>query len=137
MSHRPALAAFAALLFAGATAIASAATQEFDIKVPVTVKALSTAQSLTVFCAVGGANMAYSTATGDATNSTGKGSTRVQYSPTGPTPMDVVVVVTDQGTTGPAGSGAGAGKGPLRNYLCWGKFEGITTPVNFISGAIK
>jgi hypothetical protein len=138
MNRRPVFAAFAALLFAGATAIASAATpsatQEFDIKVQLTVTALTVAEGITVTCAVGPANMAYETSTGDASNSTGKGSTHVQYSPT--TPMSVVVVVTDQ--AGPTAGGAGGGAGRVeKHYLCWGKFDKTTTPVNFISGIIK
>jgi len=137
MSRKPIFAVFAALLFAGATASAYAATQEFDIKVPLSVKALSAPEAITVSCAVGGANMAYSTATGDATDSTGKGSTKVTYSSLTGASMDVVVVVTDSGpAAGSPGAGAGAGK-VQKQYLCWGKLEKSTTPVNFISGQIK
>jgi hypothetical protein len=51
--------------------------------------------------------------------------------------MNVVVVVTDSGpANGSPGAGAGAGK-VQKQYLCWGKFQLTTTPVNFISGVIK
>jgi len=128
-----------AFAFAGATA-AFAVTQEFTITVPLTLKSAmvgpgSAPQGITISCAVGRGNLAYSTADSSATGANGLGSTHVNVPP-GPTkPLDVKVVVTDSPPTDP-GSGLPTGKGPTQ-YLCWGKLDKGTTPVNFISGEIK
>jgi hypothetical protein len=137
--NRPLIAATLAFGFtlAGASAVL-AATQEFTITVPVTVKGLGTGTGgaakvgITVSCAVGRGNLAYSTADGSATGANGLGSTHatVPANASG----DVKVVVTDSPPADLA-TGQASGKGPSQ-YLCWGKLDQGTTPVNFISGNI-
>jgi hypothetical protein len=137
MIRRSIAAIFAgAFVLAGAVA-AFAATQEYDITVPVTLKNLKAAlpAGITISCAVGRGNtLAYSTASGGATGATGSGSTHSSLgSPDGKLPpvTDVVVVVAEEQTT--LGSLASVGV----QYLCWGKLDKGTTPVNFINGNVK
>jgi hypothetical protein len=133
-----------ALTFAIAGAgAAMAATQEFTFTVPLTLKGLTGPGStgvvppggITVSCAVGRGSLAYSTAEGSATGANGLGSTKVNLAGLVKFPMDVKVVVTDTAPTDPQ-TGVATGKGASQ-YLCWGKLDKGTTPVNFISGDIK
>jgi hypothetical protein len=140
MSRRPVIAILAAVFVAGLAAAASAATQEYHITVPLTLKglpAIGTNRSITVSCAVGPASMSYSTGTGDATGSTGTGSTQAKLplSQPGGMSQDVVVIVTDSQTTTATGRGTGVG---ATTYLCWGKYSpsSTATPVNFITGLL-
>jgi hypothetical protein len=142
-----------AFVFAGAAA-AFAATQEYDITVPVTVKlpkgapgaggetigrsgSAAAASGITISCAVGrGGTLAYSTASGGATGATGSGSTHSQFfDSTGKLipVLDVVVVVAEE----QGNQGTGMGSANAGQYLCWGKLDNGTTPVNFISGNIN
>ena len=153
MSHRPLIAAAVASLFIASGAAAFAATQEYDITVPITVNGLSAGapglrRGINVYCAVGGQSLAYSTATGDATGAAGKGSTE-RVALTGPDgkalsmPINVKVVVTDAQTGGPGPLGGGpAGGGASSQYLCWGKLissggDTLPTPLNFVSGPLR
>jgi hypothetical protein len=136
MKRVPIAAALAlAFAFAGATA-AFAATQEFTITVPVTIKQggvpPGTKLATTVSCAVGRGSLAYSTADGTATGGNGMGSTKVDV--VANVLVNVKVVVTDTAPIDPA-SGLPTGKGASQ-YLCWAKLSAGATPVNFISGDI-
>jgi len=151
MSHRPLIAAAVASLFIASGAAAFAATQEYDITVPITVNGLSAGapglrRGINVYCAVGGQSLAYSTATGDATGAAGKGSTE-RVALTGPDgkplsmPINVKVVVTDAQTAG-NNVGAGPSGGVSSQYLCWGKLtssggDTLPTPLNFVSGPLR
>ena len=136
MNRRSIAAIFAGAFVLAGAAAAFAATQEYDITVPVTLKGLKGTAGITISCAVGRGNLAYSTASGGATGATGSGSTHLSFrDATGKVlvanpQVPPVVVVTEEAPTGIATS--------AQQYLCWGKFDGNgTTPVNFISGAIK
>ncbi len=126
----------AALAFVASTAVALAATQEFNFTVPVSVKGLrSPDEGITVSCAVGYDQLSYSTASGEASGATGKGSTHVMlHVGKGEAQQDVKVVVTDPGGNDPH-TGLPTGKSPSQ-YLCWGKLDKGDTPVNFISGQL-
>jgi hypothetical protein len=134
-----------AFIFSGATA-ALAATQEYDITVPVTVKGMPSPAvgappmgALTMTCAVGGTSLAYSTATGTAAGANGQGTKEVPLmNPNGTPvtfPVNVTVVLTADDGPGTAVGGAAAAS-PNTQYLCWGKFARGTTPLNFVQGAI-
>ena len=130
MKRTSLFAAITTSLLAGTTAVAIAATVEYDFTVPITIKggtaqhSLATA-SVAVACAVGGTNLGYSTATGDAANSTGEGR----------------AIVTGQGNvaqlTGNAKVVVTDASGVAAQYLCFAKLNDGTTPVNFIHGTIK
>ena len=126
-----AIAATAATLFLTVAATAFAATTEYDFTVPIDVKGGSVQNNLSnvsvsVACAVGGPSLGYSTATGDAANSTGVGRTTITNSARKVADFQgqAKVVVTDT-------------SGLATNYLCFAKLSNGTTPVNFISGKIK
>jgi hypothetical protein len=125
-----AIAATAAMLFLTAATAAFAATTEYDFTVPIDVKGGSNGNSLakvsvTVACAVGGASLGYSTATGDAANTTGENRTTVTNVQGKVAELigQAKLVVTDT-------------SGVATNYLCFAKLSTGTTPVNFISGKI-
>jgi hypothetical protein len=126
-----AVAATVATLFLTAATAAFAATTEYDFTVPIDVKGGSPGNSLasvsvSVACAVGAASLGYSTATGDAANTTGEG--RATITNSRGTPEEFLgqpkVVVTDT-------------SGVATNYLCFAKLSTGTTPVNFVQGKIK
>jgi hypothetical protein len=130
---------------AGFSQIATAATQEYQFTVPVTVKiAPKTVQSsrqkdvgvtsglpVTVSCAVGPATLAL--ANGSAANSSGTGSATTQLKRSANTfTANVAVTVTAPDASKPANT-----------YLCWTVVDKTVlvptaqTPVNFISGKIS
>src|SRR6202049_4200067 len=81
-----AIAATAATLFLTVAATAFAATTEYDFTVPMHWKGGSRQNNLAnrsgpVAWAVGGPSLGYSTATGDAANSTGEGRTTITKRP--------------------------------------------------------
>ena len=126
-----AIAAAAATLFLTSATAAFAATTEYNITVPIDVKGGTGQNSLakvsgSVACAVGGTSLGYSTATGDAANTTGEGRTTITNSAGKIDEFlgQAKVVVTDT-------------SGVATNYLCFAKLSNGTTPVNFISGKIK
>jgi len=151
MNRRPIIAAIVVSLFIAGGAAAFAATQEYDITVPLTVNGLSTGspglrRGINVYCAVGGQSLAYSTATGDATGALGKGSTE-KVALTGgdgkplAMPINVKVVVTDAQTAGNNVGAGPSGGGGSSQYLCWGKLttasgDILPTPLNFVSGPL-
>jgi hypothetical protein len=125
-----AIAATAVALFLTASA-AFAATTEYNFTVPIDVKGGGPGNdlakvSVSVACAVGGTSLGYSTATGDAANTTGEGHATIANSAGKVDEFkgDAKVVVTDT-------------SGVATNYLCFAKLSTGTTPVNFISGKIK
>jgi hypothetical protein len=130
MKRTSLLAAITASFLVGATAAAFAATVEYDFTVPITIKGGTTQHSLAtasvaVACAVGGTNLGYSTATGDAANSTGEGRTTVaSQGNVAQLTGNAKVVVTDAG-------------GVATQYLCFAKLSDGSTPVNFVHGTIK
>lgn len=129
MKRTTLLAAITAALFASAATAAFAATVEYDFTVPVTINGgtqHSLAQlSVTVACAVGGTSLGYSTASGDAANSTGEGRTTLPNAAATLATLtgNAKVVVTDA-------------SGTATQYLCFAKLSDGSTPVNFIHGAI-
>jgi len=141
MNRRSIAAIFTVAFVLAGAAAAFAATQEYDISVPLDLKNVkdwkgALPAGITISCAVGRGSLAYSTASGGATGATGSGSTHLSFrDATGKVlvanpQVPPVVVVTEEAPTGIATS--------AQQYLCWGKFDGNgTTPVNFISGAIK
>ena len=147
MNRRSIAAIFAGAFVLAGAAAAFAATQEYDITVPVTVKGLKMpgggtaggggTGGITISCAVGRGSLAYSTASGGATGATGSGSTHSSLiDRTGKLnpALNVVVVVAEQA---PANAGSLADATGATQYLCWGKLDNGTTPVNFISGNIR
>jgi hypothetical protein len=140
MNRRSSAAIFAGAFVLAGAAAAFAATQEYDITVPVTLKGTAERTAgITISCAVGRPGLAYSTASGGATGATGSGSTHASIGVRDALgkllpPVDVVVVVAEQAT---GSTGLGADATGAAQYLCWGKLDKGTTPVNFISGALK
>lgn len=141
MSVRPVIAILVAVFVAGLAGAAMAATQEYTITVPLTLKGVPFAapgqKSITVTCAVGPASMAYSTDTGDATGSNGEGKTVVKLSAAGSVVTQNVVVTVTDAQTSPGPGGPANGKAAT-TYLCWGKYSptSTATPVNFITGLL-
>jgi hypothetical protein len=131
----------------GATA-ALAVTQEYTITVPFTLKGFAAGASgqsqlrsmggLTMWCAVGAGDLAYSTGSGTATGAAGLGSARVALQrPDGSMvtfPLSVPVTLTAD-VASDARTGLATGRGPT-NYVCWGKFDNGPTPINFVQGTI-
>jgi len=134
MSSRPVIAILIATFVAGFAVAASAATQEYTITVPLTLKGIPASpgqKSITVTCAIGPSSMSYSTGTGDAVGAIGNGKTVVNLTAQQTTmTQDVPVTVTDPGTSSGGRSGM--------TYLCWGKLSpsSVATPVNFITGPL-
>jgi hypothetical protein len=150
MVQRFASALIALVVLAGG--VASAATQEWDITVPVNVKAYPAAGpgmanlGVTVYCAVGPSTMGFKTNPGDpkggdATPNSAEGSAHATLGNANGTAGNVSVVVSEQLSTGPgSASGIGSPKSTSIAYLCWGVLDPRgsvnSTPFNFVQGKL-
>jgi hypothetical protein len=125
-----AIAATAVALFLTASA-AFAATTEYNFTVPIDVKGGSPGNdlakvSVSVACAVGGTSLGYSTATGDAANTTGEGHATIANSAGKVDEFkgEAKVVVTDT-------------SGVATNYLCFAKLSGVEARRDFVASGVR